>query len=246
MIAVAALLPEGAPDRAPIILVHGAANSAAVWTFWQWELAARGWPTYALDLRGHGRSDPIDLSQTGMQDYAADVDSLVGQLGQRPVLIGWSMGGLVAMMVAATGLARACVSLAPSRPAQRIDESVALRSGQFGPEEYGITGRDPEQQRAMPDLDHEERMVALASLGQESRLARDERRRGIVIERLPCPLLVVTGTLDRQWPRERYTDLWLEADFLEVEGASHWGLVLNRRALDQAIPAVLEWIERVG
>ena len=66
-----------------------------------------------------------------------------------------------------------------------------------------------------------------------------------MIERLPCPLLVVTGTLDRQWPRKRYTDLWLAADYLEVEGASHWGLVLNRRALERAIPAVLEWIGRV-
>src|SRR5262249_15287871 len=96
----------------------------------------------------------------------------------------------------------------------------------------------------MPDLDHEERRIALASLGRESRLARDERQQGVVLEALPCPLLIVTGTRDRAGPRERYHNLWLPADYLSVEGASHWGLVLQRRALSLTIPEVLHWIAR--
>lgn len=99
---------------------------------------------------------------------------------------------------------------------------------------------------AIPDLDREERAIALASLSRESRLARDERRRGIVIEDLCCPLLIVPGTLDTQWPRQRYDNFWLAADHLSVEGASHWGLVLNRRALAQTIPTVLRWMSDVA
>lgn len=242
MLAVSAILPDTVPDHPPVILIHGSANSAAVWTFWQQELAVGGWPSYAIDLRGHGQSGLRDLSHTSMQDYAADVVALAAQFRQSPVLIGWSMGGLVALMVAATGVASACVGLAPSTPARQLDTSVALRTGEFGGEEYGITSRDPDEQPAMPDLDREERLIALASLGRESRLARDERQRGIVIEALPCPLLIVTGTRDRAWPRERYNDLWLPVDYLSVEGASHWGLVLQRRALSLTIPAVLHWI----
>ena len=99
MLAVTALLPDGPANRPPVILIHGAANSALVWTFWQCELVAAGWPTYALDLRGHGRqdeNDPIDLSRTSMHDYASDVRALAEQLARRPVLVGWSLGGLVA------------------------------------------------------------------------------------------------------------------------------------------------------
>lgn len=243
MLAVSATLPNHATDRPPIILVHGAANSAAIWTFWQRELAAHGWPSYAIDLRGHGRSDPSDLSHTSMEDYAADVRALAAQFARPPVIMGWSMGGLVALMAAASGSAAACVGLAPSTPARQLNTAVALRVGEFGAEEYGITSHDPEKQPAMPDLDREEREIALASLGRESRFARDERQQGIVIESLPCPLLIVTGTRDRQWPRERYENLWLTADYLGIEGASHWGLVLNRRALATLIPAVLHWIE---
>lgn len=97
----------------------------------------------------------------------------------------------------------------------------------------------------MPDLDLEERQTALASLCRESLYARDERRRGIVIQALPCPLLVVTGSRDVQWPASRYEGLWLKADHLSIEGASHWGLVLSRRALARAVPAVAQWMERV-
>jgi len=31
---------------------------------------------------------------------------------------------------------------------------------------------------------------------------------------------------------------------IEADGASHWGLVLNRRALARVVPAVLTWLEK--
>lgn len=88
MLAVSAVLPDTVPDHPPVILIHGSANSAAVWTFLQQELAVQGWPSYALDLRGHGQSGLRELSHTSMQDYAADVAALAAQLRQSPVLIG--------------------------------------------------------------------------------------------------------------------------------------------------------------
>jgi pimeloyl-ACP methyl ester carboxylesterase len=242
MLAVSALLPPRITDDPPIILVHGSVNAASVWTFWQQALADEGWASYAIDLRGHGRSAPLDLSYTSMHDYAADVRALALQFKRPPVIIGWSMGGLVAMMSAADGVASACVALAPSTPAHHRDPNMTLRTGEFGPEEYDIRDRNPDHQRAMPDLDRNERVIALNSLGKESRLARDERQAGIVIESITCPCLIVTGTADTQWPRERYHHLWLKADYLSVEGPSHWGLVLNRRALKTMIPAVLRWL----
>ncbi|MCZ6891759.1 MAG: alpha/beta hydrolase [Chloroflexi bacterium] len=242
MIAVSSMYPDQATDYPPMVLIHGAANSAKVWTVWQQELAGRGWTSHAIDLRGHGQSPPSDLSRTTMEDYASDVRDLAGRLSQPPVVMGWSMGGLVGMMVASQGLGVACIALAPSLPARQMDTSVDLRTGEFGPEEYGIIDGDTNNQPTMPDLDAEERSLALSSLSRESRLARDQRRQGIIIESLPCPLLIVTGTDDKAWPKTRYEGLWLNAEFLEVEEASHWGLVLNRRALAVGIPEVLRWL----
>jgi pimeloyl-ACP methyl ester carboxylesterase len=157
-------LAVGGEARPPIILIHGAANSSGVWIYWQEVLSHLGWSSYALDLRGHGASGATDLSDTRMSDYADDVRTLVRELPRPPVLVGWSMGGLVAMMAAAGGSATACVGLAPSVPALSRDASLPLRRGTFGPEEYGIVSRDPAQQPAMPDLDQDERGRALTAL----------------------------------------------------------------------------------
>ena len=179
-----------------------------------------------------------------MADYADDARRAIHRLGTPPVLVGWSMGGLVALMAAIGGGVRACVGLAPSTPATKRDPAAPLRPGVFGPEAYGIVDRDPDHQDAtMPDLDREERLVALSSLGPESLLARDDRQAGIMLGPLPCPLLIVLGARDAQWPRRRYADLPIAADWLEVD-ASHWGLVLNRRCLRELVPAVLAWVAR--
>ncbi|MCH8310403.1 MAG: alpha/beta fold hydrolase [Chloroflexi bacterium] len=247
-IAASALLPSGVSEKPPVLLVHGAANSAVVWRYWQRELVSQGYPTYALDLRGHGNSVPFDLSGASMADYADDVTSVVAQLKQPPVVIGWSMGGLVGMMAAASGGIAACVGLETSPPARHVDVTVPLREGTFDSTEYGIVHTNPKDQPEMPDLSIAEREIALSSLGQESRYARDDRKRGNVIETLPCPLLVVKGVLQPDWTARVYDDswldgLWLEADVMPVDPASHWGLVLSESVLSSLIPDVLDWME---
>jgi hypothetical protein len=77
-------------------------------------------------------------------------------------------------------------------------------------------------------------------------LARDQRKRGIVVHSLNCALLIVTGELDTDWPRERYADLHLTAEYLTLDGCSHWGLVLNERALTRMVPIVSGWMVRVS
>ena len=231
-------------ERPHVILVHGAANSAAVWSFWQQRLVNLGWRSHAIDLRGHGAGPPANLSITSMNDYADDVAELAGRYSPEPIVVGWSMGGLVALMVAARGLASACVGLAPSAPARLLDETVPLRNGVFDSQEYGIVSPDPSDQPAMPDLDAEERAIALTSLAPESRLARDERKRGILVRQLPCPLLIVTAEWEAERQRVTYDELGLPAEYHRVEGCSHWGLVLNRRALDHLVPAVATWMSQ--
>ena len=135
------------------------------------------------------------------------------------------------------------MGLAPSTPAARRDAGVEVRPGVFGPEEYGITSEDPADQPTMPDLDIEERVTAIESLSPESRAARDDRKAGIVIDALPCPLLVVTGSEDRDWPRSAYAGMHLPADYLDARGASHWGLVLNRRVLPGLSKQVTDWLD---
>lgn len=66
VLAVTAAMPIQCDVPWPTILIHGAANSARVWTFWKRGLVACGWPTYAIDLCGHGDSSAMDLSRASL------------------------------------------------------------------------------------------------------------------------------------------------------------------------------------
>lgn len=81
----------------PVLLIHGAGGNHLVWP-----AALRRLPgaaVYALDLPGHGRSSGAGRER--VEEYACDVVSLMDGLGlAQAVLVGHSMGGAVAQMVA--------------------------------------------------------------------------------------------------------------------------------------------------
>ena len=55
----------------------------------------------ALDLRGHGNSDPALQGDDSIESMAEDIDDVVNALGlQRFVLVGHSMGGSVSIAYA--------------------------------------------------------------------------------------------------------------------------------------------------
>ncbi len=88
---------EGAAGKPPLLFVHGAYVGAWCWEehFLDW-FAARGYPAYAVSLRGHGDSEGRDgLDGWSLDDYAEDVARAAAGLPKPPVLIGHSMGALV-------------------------------------------------------------------------------------------------------------------------------------------------------
>ncbi len=244
MLSIVTKLPPEPPENPPVIFVHGAGTSAPVWTYWQAAFVEAGWPTYNLDLRGHGASGAVDLARVGIFDYVDDVNTLAGQLGTPPVVVGWSMGGHIAVIAASGGGYAACVGIDPDPPAGRVDESVELAYGLRTPEDIGYTlDGDPRQLPHMPDLTIEERRIAQSSLCDESLLMRSQRMRGILTERMPCPMLEIIGGLDDYYPTEpSYRGVGLANRQVYVADSSHWGLVLSRRVLATLLPQVLDWL----
>ena len=88
----------GAPQSPPIVLLHGLGDTSADWDRISSALAVNR-AVYAMDLRGHGKSDRADVySLEGMRD---DVIGFLALLQLAPVeMIGHSMGGIVAYLVA--------------------------------------------------------------------------------------------------------------------------------------------------
>jgi len=105
----------GGSGEPPIVLLHGLLGSSRNWQTAGRELAA-GRRVYALDLRNHGLSPHAPgMSYAAM---AADVVAWLDANGVGPVhLVGHSMGGKVAMLLACRSPARvarlAVVDIAP-------------------------------------------------------------------------------------------------------------------------------------
>src|SRR5258708_13316113 len=97
-----------------------------VWRHWRAFLEARGWPVLTPALHHHEAPPlkaPPGLGTTGLDDYAGDLETLLRGLPEKPVIVGHSMGGLIALKLCAHGLARAGVLLTPA-PASTV---LALR-----------------------------------------------------------------------------------------------------------------------
>ena len=86
-----------------LLLVHGFTGGRIDFADHLDALADAGWWAVAPDLRGHGESwHPEDEADYSLDHYACDVWALVDALGwDRLVLLGHSMGGMIAQVAAA-------------------------------------------------------------------------------------------------------------------------------------------------
>ena len=104
-----------------IFFIHGMWGGGWYWEKHRRFLEDRGFTCIAPTLRHHDM-DPRDtpdpgLGTTSLLDYAQDLEQEIETLGVKPVLIGHSMGGLLAQILGARGLARALVLMTPAPPA---------------------------------------------------------------------------------------------------------------------------------
>ena len=90
----------GRPDRAAIVMLHGLGSSGASWRYAASLLGDR-FRIVAVDLRGHGGSSwARDYSFETMRNDVVRLLDAIGFYGV--ILVGHSMGGLVAYLLAAT------------------------------------------------------------------------------------------------------------------------------------------------
>lgn len=108
--------PQNIKQAPPLLFVHGACLGAWCWTDGFLDFFGNaGFYAVALNLRGHGKSfSAKPLQQLGIDDYVEDVAAVASQMPRPPVVIGHSMGGLIAQRFAARHPTAGVVLMCPA------------------------------------------------------------------------------------------------------------------------------------
>jgi pimeloyl-ACP methyl ester carboxylesterase len=189
-----------------VLLVHGAGSGP--WVFEPWKAFFPGSIVTALDLQQGLRAE-----RASMDLYAGTVIAEAGRLPWPLLLVGWSMGGLVAMIAARTLRPETLVLLEPSPPAEVAGTRPEVEipdSGVYDPEE--VYGPLPDIVRSRP----------------ESSRARAERLGGISVPELPGRTIVVYGDEFTEG-RGRAIARHYGCEELHLPGLSHLDLVMDLR-----------------
>jgi pimeloyl-ACP methyl ester carboxylesterase len=93
------------PEQRTVLFIHGAANDHSVWALQSRYFAYHGFNVLAVDLPGHGKSDGPALAS--IEELAAWTFAVLDTAAlERAVLVGHSMGSLIALQAAAARVER--------------------------------------------------------------------------------------------------------------------------------------------
>jgi pimeloyl-ACP methyl ester carboxylesterase len=231
----------------PLMMIHGMWSRPSTFAALRAELEATGIRSAAVTLPHHdtppGAPAPAALATAGLADYVLALEPALRSFGEPPVILGHSLGGLLAQLVAVRAPARALILLAtaPSAEAAAFSWSAARTM-------MGITGRwgwwrGPTRldERSARDgvyngVPEEETRASLAELTWDSgRVLRQvtapwfDGAARVDYARLAVPSLVIVGLEDRTVPpavSRRTARLLVGAgartDYEEWPDVGHW------------------------
>jgi len=227
--------PERA-TRPPVLFVHGYFATASVFASWLPFFASKGAPAYAVNLRGRvGSRAGIDLGRVTMQDFVEDASAVARHLGN-PVIIGHSMGGLIAQRLAERGDVRAAVLISPAPPRgiTVMSPRLAIKQLKYLPSILTsrpvVPDREDLREIVLNRVPRDRQNVILEQLVPDSgRAGKEMSITGVPVDqtRITCPLLVIGAEDDRFIPKRiaervaaRYgAPLWI------LEGHAHMSVV---------------------
>lgn len=201
--------PTGTP-RAVVVIVHGFNSHSGQYLWVAEQFVANGLAVYAIDLRGRGNSEGERFYVEKMEDYIADVHSLVQTAktqhpGLPVFLLGHSAGGVVSCIYTLeyqaelTGLI--CESFAHELPVPDLVLSllkgvsyIAPHTGVFKLNNADFS-RDPQVVASMNSdpLIHDENQPAQTA----AVMVRADERLKNEFHLITLPVLILHGTLDK-------------------------------------------------
>src|SRR3984957_18521812 len=166
--------PDG-PSRGVALLLHGGGQTRHSWREAGRTLAEDGWTAIAIDFRGHGDSDRAADGRYRVGAVAGDGLRVIDAIGEPPVIIGASLGGLTGLVIGGEHPAalRALVLVDAVPMIERTGSGRIFAFMRSAPDGFGSLEEAAEAVRAYQP--HRVRPVNLDGMRKNVRLAGDGR-----------------------------------------------------------------------
>jgi pimeloyl-ACP methyl ester carboxylesterase len=240
--------------KPPIVLIHGACSQPAHFEAWRAFFTNAGYEVSVPALPGHAPSDRAVLRREGFAEYLEAMRAAAKSLERKPIIIGHSMGGLIARMLAAERLAKAVVLVA-ALPGGRLP-APAVALPYYAAVALWVLAGQPFQPwtgavrrlalHSLPRAEQDE--IAAGFVSESGRAYRDLVLGRAKVKRraVRCPMLVVNGDADRLIPlavargiAEKH-----EAELEVIPGQGHW--LIAPSLTGEVASRVLVWLDGQG
>jgi len=244
-------LPAGPSRGAPVLFIHGLWGGAWAFENYLRMTAERGREAWAINLRGHHGSRPVrSLADVRFEDYVDDVDDALDAIGPAAV-VGHSMGGLIAQVVASRVDVTAAVFMASVPPPgiPLLTWPLARRALRYAvdvlrPRAFRIREADVKAlalNAAPPALQSD---LAARFVADSGRVARQLAFGEVPApQRVRCRTLVVGAGRDRLTPArlQRRLARHYRADYLE--STTHGHMLPVEPGWREPLARVLAWLD---
>jgi len=247
-----------------IMMIHGMWCSGWHWSNYETYFKAKGYTCITPTLRYHN-IDPKDppppkLGTISLLDYAEDLEKLIQKMDQKPIVMGHSMGGLLAQILASRGLAKSLVLLTPASPsginALRFSViksfwSILTTWGfwknshrlSFDMAVYSMLNLLPvQEQKAVYEKCVYESGRAASEIGLWMFDPRDSSK--VDESKVTCPVLVVCGTRDKITPAcvvRNVAKKYKSSTYKEFENHAHW--VIGEPGWEKIAEFIFDWLK---
>jgi pimeloyl-ACP methyl ester carboxylesterase len=253
-----------------IFMIHGAWNGPWSWSNYKGFFEERGYRCITPVLRFHdgdaGSAPDPRLGETSLLDYAGDLEREIGELGEKPILMGHSMGGLLSLILAARGLASRAVLLTPAPPAGTV--VIPKISGIRSVSQLGLLSFKIRNRPVRPSFEGSAHVLLNLMPASERRAIYDRfifesgralfellfwrRDRGkaawVDRQRMTCPLLCIAGAQDRlsqAWSVRRIAKQYRSvATYREFPDHAHW--VLAEPGWQNITGFIADWLSQAS
>ena len=247
-----------------IFMIHGMFCGGWCWDNYKGFFKEKGYHCITPTLRFH-EMDPSEspnpqLGTTSLLDYAEDLEKEIRGLDNIPIIMGHSMGGLLAQILGSKGLAKALVLLTPVSPRGIIALtpsvlktfwSAQMKWG-FWKKPFRLTFNEVAYSmlQLMPVEDQQELFSRFVY--ESGRAAYEigywfldwKRASEVGESKIDCPVLIIAGIHDKATPasviRQVADKYKAVVTYKEYDNHSHW--VIGEPGWQEIAEYTLDWL----